>query len=548
LSAPAESGADIVDQEALTVRHQARRFAVFAVLALIPIASAGASGGDLDPSFGTGGTVVTDFGFGENAHAVVLQPDGKVVLVGFGFVSGTGFDYELARYDEAGALDPTFGSGGRVATDFGGTFDQAFAAAIQPDGKIVAAGLQAGSNVAFSVARYGQDGSLDAGFGNGGRVVTDIGDGYDQVFALAMQPDGKILAAGVTGLDSFNGQVGDFALARYEADGSLDPGFGNGGVVILDFEGSLNSHDIAYAVDVLPNGKILAGGLAGVQSGGLFHKRGFALARFDVDGTLDEAFGAGGKVVTEFGLENAIAYDLVVGPDLSITAAGTTNQFGVGADFAVARYLPDGALDASFGTGGRVTTDFIGNGDEARSVSLQSDGKLVVAGFAGLIEPVFGGVDNDWAVVRYKADGTLDGSFGSAGKVTTAFANGHDVANGLAIRANGKLVVGGIAHMPSTFDDFAVAQYLASEPSADEQLAALIALVESYDLRMLGSSLTDKLTSVQRLLERGKTAQACANLEGFLNQVSAQRGKGLTAAQADALISAGERVGSTLGC
>jgi uncharacterized delta-60 repeat protein len=315
--------------------------------------------GDLDPTFGVGGKVTTDFfgGLNDLARALVLQPDGKLVAAGQAEATDGRSEFALARYLPDGSLDPTFGVGGKVTTDFGGQFDLALALVLQPDSKLVAAGLFGGGN--FALARYLPDGSLDPTFGVGGTVISDF---EGELLALALQPDGKLVAAG--------GSAGSFALARYLPDGSLDPTFGVGGTVTTDFTNDVGGVDAAHALALQPDGKLVAaGGSAG----------GFALARYLPDGHLDATFGVGGKVITDFGGAPAGASALALQPDGKLVAAGSASP-GFVADFALARYLPDGRLDPTFGTEGKVTTDFRGLDDVASALVLQPDGKLVAAG------------------------------------------------------------------------------------------------------------------------------------------------------------------------
>ena len=152
-----------------------------------------------------------------------------------------------------------------MTTDFGGSVDRAFAMALQPDGKLVVAG---DSDANFALARYNSDGSLDAGFGTGGKVITSFG-GTDQASAVILQPDGKIVVAGQTD----TGVSIDFALARYMPDGSLDGAFGSGGRVTTNFIG--NSDDLGSAVALQSDGKIVVGGTSDDN---------FALARYTPEG------------------------------------------------------------------------------------------------------------------------------------------------------------------------------------------------------------------------------------------------------------------------
>ncbi len=288
--------------------------------------------GALDPSFGTGGQVTTDFGGFDSAQAVAVQSDGKIVAAG----SSGGGDFALARYNADGTLDSTFGSGGKLTTDFGG-FDAASALAIQHDGRIVVTGRTGSGD--FALARYNGDGSLDSTFGSGGKVTTDVG-GFDAALGVALQSDGKIVAVGGGGSGS------DFVVARYSANGSLDSSFGSGGLVTTN----LGGFEAATAVALQTDGKIVATGST-FSSG--FQQ--FVLTRYNTDGSIDSSFGTDGKVLTDFGLGSGFGGALVIQPDGKIVAAGRA-----GSDFVVARYNTDGSPDASFGSGGRATTDFGG--------------------------------------------------------------------------------------------------------------------------------------------------------------------------------------------
>jgi uncharacterized delta-60 repeat protein len=248
--------------------------------------------GRLDPTFGRGGKAMTDAGPDGDAWAVEIQRDGKIVAAGDGFA--------LVRYTTSGKLDPSFGAGGVVRTDFGPS-SHAFAVAIQKDGKILVAGRATSSaSEDFALARYTSDGTLDSSFGRGGKVVTNFGiktsNDYpsdDWAYAVAVEPDGKIVLAGASDIRGNAAQrsgtpLYDFALVRYSANGSLDPSFGRDGKVLTPFdEGQSLVQDVAIQTD----GKIVAvGGGAGY----------FDLARYTTDGLPDSSFGGGGKVITKF--------------------------------------------------------------------------------------------------------------------------------------------------------------------------------------------------------------------------------------------------------
>jgi uncharacterized delta-60 repeat protein/uncharacterized repeat protein (TIGR01451 family) len=324
--------------------------------------------GSLDTSFGSGGEVVTDYAGGSDvAGGVALQSDGKIVVVGTSEVPDEGCCwFTLARYNANGTLDTAFGDNGWIRVqEFGGASDGA-SIAVQPDGRIVAAGQSGGR---FAVVRYLPDGSPDLGFGVAGQVVDDFGDRFTGALGhdMALQPDGRIVVAGYTGSTRF-----DFAVARYNTDGSRDTTFGTGGHVITDF----GDYDVANSVAVQSDGRIVAAGYTG---------SGFALARYNTNGSLDTGFGAGGRTTTDFGGAGGQANDVALQSDGRIVAAGVS-----AGNFALARYNVNGSLDTGFGTGGRTTTDF-GDQDVANAVALQPDGKIVA----------FGGTGEDRALARY---------------------------------------------------------------------------------------------------------------------------------------------------
>ena len=425
------------------------------LVASLLVVPARAAPGDLDPSFGTGGKVTTDFGPGSNsAMAVAIQTDARIVVAGG---SGSG-DFALARYNTNGSLDTSFGTGGKVTTDFG-VFDAASALAIQADGRIVAAGgtSPGGFCCQFALARYNADGSLDTSFNGSGKVTTIFG-GDTRAFAVAVQRDGKIIAAGGT-MSPF---AADFALVRYNPDGSLDTSFGIGGKVTTDFGG----FDSATGVAIQADGKIVVVGEGGPSSD-------FVLARYNPDGSLDAGFGNGGRVTTDFGGFDA-ASGVAMQEDGKIVAAGRGGFFIV---FALARYNADGSLDTSFAGSGKVTTQFFGqNIESAKGLAIQKNGKIVVVGTA------FSDFDPSFAVARYNGDGSLDTSFSGDGKVTTDFGDPADVgrlcppgrkdcsednAAAVAIQPDGRIVAVGGAGACIPPCKFALARYL-GDPTATE--------------------------------------------------------------------------------
>jgi uncharacterized delta-60 repeat protein len=397
-------------------------------IALAPPAAA--QPGDLDTTFDFDGKVTTDFGGPfDRGSGVAIQSDGRIVVAGVSGDDVSGNDFVLARYKRDGTLDADFDIDGKVTTDFGSRFEEASSVAIQPDGKIVAAGFSGDFLVGdFALARYNRDGSLDTTFDADGKVTTDFGS-FDQALGVAIQPDGRIVAAGFSG----DFPLVDFVLARYSRDGSLDTSFDADGKVTTDFG---SSPELAASVAIHPGGRIVAAGFSGDD---------FALARYKGDGSLDTSFDSDGKVTTDFGADDR-ALGVAIQRDGRIVAAGFSGDFPL-VDFALARYDRNGSLDTSFDADGKVTTDF-GSFDQALRVAIQPDGRIVAAGTSGDLSLL------DFALARYNRDGSLDTSFDADGTVTTDFGS-FDQALGVAIQPDGRIVAAGFSQ-----PDFALARYL----------------------------------------------------------------------------------------
>jgi uncharacterized delta-60 repeat protein len=417
-----------------------------------------ATGGDLDPTFGTGGMVMTDLNHSTDiANAVAVQPDGKLVVVGQAYKQNdfSGEDFVVTRYNPDGTLDTTFGRGGKVRTDFPGLASVPSAVVLQPDGKIVVAGgafplfTFAGN---FELVRYNPNGSLDTSFGNGGIVTTIFPEG-SYAFDVALQPDGKIIAAGTVFVDFNPGDMSDtdFALARYNPDGSLDTTFGNSGMVMTDF---LGHEDDAFSVLIQPDGKIVAVGSANDPA--TFYD--FAAVRYLSNGTIDTTFGVAGKVHTDLGDQNFDrARSAVLQPDGRIVAAGfAISQNGGVQNFAVARYTSNGVLDTTFSGDGIRQIDFGNCCQGATKVLLQSDGKIITVGGSNGESS-----EDDFLLARLSPRGSLDATFGVGGKVRTSFGDLNGGANGAALQSDGKIVaVGFQATFTNEWANFALARYL----------------------------------------------------------------------------------------
>ena len=377
----------------------------------------------LDPTFGSAGTVTTQFG-GKNT-AMALQADGKIVMAG-----GSIADFLLARYNADGGLDATFGAGGLVTTDIGGfTQEEARAVVVQPDGKIVVAGNVRISEVRggtlfdefdFTLVRYNADGSLDTGFGAAGKARSSV---LGRAFALALQSDGKIVVAGD---DALAAAVSNVKLARFKTDGSLDTSFGALGSVTTDVTPGV---DGANNVVMQPDGKI-------VVSGAFSKSSATGVARYLSNGTPDGSFGTFGSVA----LDGAFVGDgLALQGDGKLVLVGS-KQVGVGTanvtQFELRRLNADGSVDATFGSGGTVNTAFGTSQDAAQSVALQADGKILVSGTANGFR---------FGLARYNVDGTLDVGFAESGKLTIAFFGLGASAENVAVLPDGKILLGGFA-------------------------------------------------------------------------------------------------------
>src|SRR5436190_6456449 len=417
-----------------------------------------AADGDLDPAFGVGGVVMTDFNNSTDiANAVALQTDGKLVVAGTTYMNNdfSDEDFAIARYNTDGSLDASFGNNGRVTTDFPGLAAVISAVVVQADGKIVVAGgafplfTFAGD---FKVARYNPDGSLDTSFGDGGIVTTTFPEG-SYAFDVALQPDGKIIAAGTVFVDFNPGDSSDtdFALARYNPDGTPDATFGKGGQVSTDF---LGLEDDAFSVLIQPDGKIVAIGSANDPA--TFYD--FAAVRYLSNGTLDTTFGVAGKVHTDFGDQNFDrARSAALQPDGRIVAAGfAISQNGGVQNFAVARYSSNGILDTTFSGDGKTQIDFGNCCQSATKVLLQSDGKIITVGGSNGESG-----DDDFLLARLSARGSLDNTFGIGGEVRTSLGDLNGGADGAALQPAGKIVAAGSqATFSNQFSNFALARYL----------------------------------------------------------------------------------------
>ena len=358
--------------------------------------------GSLDTSFEGGIVTVPMSGSDDYAYAMAVQEDGKIVVAGRNY-ENLG-DFAVLRLERDGKLDTTFGDGGKVSVEIGEGADVGRAVAIQNDGKIVVAGSTDGdgTSVDFGVIRLLPSGDLDEDFGDGGKVTTSFSDDADTPYAMLIQEDGKIIVAGdAQGGTSETGL--DFALARYNEDGSLDEDFGEEGKVMTPIA-EASGRDSAYAIafqEVDGEQRLVAVGGEGD----------FSVARYLEDGSLDASFGEGGKLSGLHGSTIGAAQAVAIDAENRVVIAGHAMN-----DFALVRLTTDGEPDASFGEEGRVVTQLSeGNWDRAQGLAIEADGKLIAGGW--VYEG--GGSAGNFALVRYDDEGALDPEFGDEGVVIT---------------------------------------------------------------------------------------------------------------------------------
>jgi uncharacterized delta-60 repeat protein len=390
-----------------------------------------AAAGALDPTFGDGGKVRTNLGGKDHDKAVAIDSHGRIVTAGTTW-DGDDYDFALARYMPSGNLDAAFGTGGLVKSDYaGGSFDYARAAAIDSRDRIVVAGtVHAGGSYRFAAARYKPNGSLDDSFGMDGWATAPFLSRYVHANAVAVDSHDRVVVAGTIFNDS---TAENFAIVRFTSAGDPDRSFGMGGRVTTDLASGSSEYANGVAIDSL--GRIVAAG--DVTYDAIQYE--FGVARYMTNGTRDASFGSPSFSV--FGNAGAVAID---GRNRIVVAGYFIDIDSGDATFKLARYQRDGSLDGSFGQGGQVETDFPGGIDFANAVAIDSAGRIVAAGASG----------DYFAVSRYRPNGSLDPSFGASGLVTTDFGGPKDEATSVAIDSLDRIVAAG-----ESKGDFALARY-----------------------------------------------------------------------------------------
>jgi uncharacterized delta-60 repeat protein len=399
--------------------------------------------GMLDPDFGTGGRVTTSFGmfWMDDAAALVLQPDGRAIAAGRTFPNLAQSFMAAARYLPSGALDTTFDGDGLVTVDFSSAPDRSAIATnvlLQPDGKIVLVGSFSDSPVLrYALARLNADGTLDSSFGTGGKVTVPLTNGLIAGSSAALLPDGRILVHGRTGSLSVPG----LALARFNADGTLDATFGTAGQTTVPLPAPFAPQRLLLQ----PDGRILIAGFT--ASTGAFD---FGLVRLLATGAPDPSFDGDGLATSDFG-GNEFGSALALLADGRILVGGSRSV--PTRDLAVVRYLANGALDTTFGTGGLATADS-GEVEAATELLVQPDGKLMVLASTE-------SSSGDFLLARFTGAGAHDTTFGTGGFLVTDF-GGFDQGRAAAFAGPDRILAAGSTQSAEL--DFALARYIASTP------------------------------------------------------------------------------------
>jgi uncharacterized delta-60 repeat protein len=413
-----------------------------------------AATGPLDPTFGTGGIVVTDLGSPSDATAnVVLQPDGKIILAGSAALDSNfpGFRTPvIVRYDPDGTVDNTFGTSGKVITVIRGVAR----IALQTDGKLVVGGSMNGG---FALARYTGTGKLDNTFGTNGVVIAGQDGNFTLVFGdLAIQQDGKIVVVGTLETGGHNYPA---AIARFNENGTLDENFNIKFFDDTNFPQSLQHYPRAVALQ--PDGRI-------IMTGDMIGKEGenyITVGRITTgsDPWLDLTFGTNGKgtVVTPLANFTQGRGALAIQPDGKIVIAGTmTESYNpLNENLVLARYNNNGALDTTLGGNGMVITD-LGQNETGNAVAIQTDGKIILAGKRD------SGTASDFLLVRYNSNGSLDTSFGDSGKIISDLEGNSDAAVDVTLQGDGKTLAVGSKDGDAVLARYAVDTVPASRKTA----------------------------------------------------------------------------------
>lgn len=401
------------------------------------------------PVAGSGKAVIAVGNYGDTGQSIAVQPDGKITVAGYSEKSDYYPDFSLIRLNANGTLDTSFAAstGGKLLIPIGIYHDRSHSVAVQADGKIVVAGEYTidSYNTDFGVVRLNTDGTLDNSFAGNGKAVVTLSSGYDYGNSVTIQPDGKIILAG-NSLGTNNAQ--DFSLIRLNVDGTLDTSFDGDGKAIFAVSPYAES---GSSVTVQADGKII---LAGNCVNPVTSNTDFSLIRLNANGSLDTIFGdlvSGvhtGKAIIDVAGSTDYGRSLTVQTDGKLILAGNSySAISKSYDFSLVRLNADGSLDTSFGTGGKYLLSVGNDTDQVTSVVVQPDGKILFAGSSTIStpDPRPGRPDIKTSLVtlvRLNPEGELDNSFGASGIASMSAAKSFSHGYGLTLQPDGKIVVG----------------------------------------------------------------------------------------------------------
>lgn len=344
--------------------------------------------GSIDRTFKSGNIISVEEFTWESSYASIEQKDGKILIAGR-FYNGLNWDFMLARFYADGRLDSSFAQNGFAIIDISSD-DRAFSIDLQNDDKIIIAGFVNINNWDFAVLRFNSNGLLDNTFGNNGIVINDFDGDIDVAFSIKTQSDSKIIACGWT----FSNASWNFAMIRYNSDGSLDQNFGNKGIVITDVD---NVYNTSHSIAIQEDGKYVVTGYR------YFRERldtDILLVRYNSDGSIDQSFGVNGFVTKDINRNEDFAWDVIIQSDERILVTGYTKSDS-SKNVVTLRFNNNGQIDSTFGDSGVIITSIFGFDEEGRHLALQNDGKILVTGYS------FNGVDQDLFILRINPDGNI---------------------------------------------------------------------------------------------------------------------------------------------
>jgi uncharacterized delta-60 repeat protein len=451
--------------------------------------------GSIDSTFSDDGKLQIPAGYNARAYGLALGDNGKILLAGrsdFG-------DFSVVQLNSDGTPDSSFSDDGKILIPAkSGSYneEESLGFIVDQEGKtLIAGGSQTGSyngNRDFIVVRLNTDGSMDSTFASNGELLVPDDSSTDVAYTMALDNNNRILVAGssTVGIEiqGYEFHVGRMSVIRLDNSGNLDTTFDKDGKLILDIGGdefsgkdakSLavdengkiliagtdrnnnvsefiilrlndngsfdntfsddgidrisvgNNYDIAYSLILDKNNRIVLAGNSYTETG----PQDYSVIRLKTDGTLDSTFSDDGKLIFPIGVSDDQARSVTLDENGKLLIAGLSYN-GKNYDFSAARVNDDGNLDSTFDEDGKVMIHSNGI-DEAKSMVIDSDGKVLAAGFS------YTGSDNDFSIVRLNADGSLDKTFNHSGKLTIPVGDGDDVANCIALDASGKILVAG---------------------------------------------------------------------------------------------------------